>query len=57
MLKNKGFETIISSDEPQYEKLCAEIYYDGQFVGIITQEQGWENATIEISPPKNQSTL
>lgn len=52
MIKRKGFEMIISSDI-QYEELCAEIYFDGEFVAIVTQEQGIENAIIEIDPPKN----
>ncbi len=53
MIKNIGFEVVVSSDI-QYEKLCAEIYYNGDFVGIITQEKGLENAIIEIYPPKNR---
>lgn len=52
-MKEQGFNIIISSDT-QYEELCAEIYYDRQFVAIITQEQGVENSIIEIEPPKNR---
>lgn len=45
-MKSK-FKIILSSDEG-YEDLCAEIYYEGQFVAIITQEKGYENCEIEI---------
>jgi len=51
-MKKKGFDIVISSDT-QYDDLCAEIYFDQQFVAILTQEEGIENAMIEISPPKN----
>ncbi len=54
MVHDKGFEIIISSDI-QYEKLCAEIYYDMEFVAIISQENEIENAVIEIYPPKNMA--
>jgi len=54
MIKGKGFEIIISSDA-QYENICSEIYFDGEFVAIITQEDGIENAIIEIDLPKNGS--
>jgi phage pi2 protein 07 len=50
-MKEKGFDIIISSDL-QYEELCAEIYFDGNFVGMITQEKGIENSVIEIYPPR-----
>ncbi|VHO05346.1 hypothetical protein [Candidatus Rhabdochlamydia sp. T3358] len=50
MIKAKGFDIIISSDT-QYEELCAEIYFNREFVAIITQEQGIENSIIEIYPP------
>jgi hypothetical protein len=51
-MKN-DFKLIISSDL-DYEELCAEIYFDNQFVAILTQEKGFENLVIEIYPPKNQ---
>ncbi len=51
-MREKGFDIIISSDI-QYEELCAEIYFDKQFVAIITQEGGIENAIVEIEPQKN----
>lgn len=48
------FKILISSDS-NYEELCAEIFFNGQFVGIVTQEQGLENLKIEIHPPQNQN--
>ena len=50
----KRFKIIISSDL-QYNDLCAELYFDDQFVAIVTQEKGLENLEIEIHPPKNHS--
>ena len=47
------FKIIISSDL-DYEELCAEIYFENQFVSIITQENGFENLMIEIYPPKER---
>ena len=54
MIKENGFDIIISSDS-QYNELCAEIYYDREFVAIITQEQGIDRAIIEIEPRENTS--
>ncbi|MFA6119334.1 MAG: hypothetical protein WC688_05405 [Parachlamydiales bacterium] len=51
-MKN-DFKIIISSDL-SYEELCAEIYFDDQFVAILTQEEGFENLMIEIYPPENK---
>lgn len=38
MLKNKGFEILIASP-PEYDQLVAEIYYDGRYVGLVSQER------------------
>ena len=38
-MKEKGFDIIISSDT-EYEELCAEIYFDREFVAIVSQEYG-----------------
>ena len=51
-MKNE-FKIVISSDL-DYEDLCAEIYFDNQFVAILTQEKGFENLLIEIYPPENK---
>jgi len=51
-MKNE-FKIVISS-YVDYEDLCAEIYFDNQFVAILTQEEGFENLLIEIYPPENK---
>jgi phage pi2 protein 07 len=51
-MREKGFDILISSDI-EYEELCAEIYFDGQFVAIITQEKGIDQAVIELYPHPN----
>ena len=49
------FKIILSSDV-DYNELCAEIFFEGQFVAILTQEHGFENLEIEIHPPRNKET-
>lgn len=49
----RKFKILISSDI-EYDDLCAEIYYENQYVGMLTQEKGFENLEIEINPPKEQ---
>jgi hypothetical protein len=44
-----NFKILISSDI-DYNELCAEIFFEDQFVGIITQENGFEYMEIEIHP-------
>jgi hypothetical protein len=39
MIKGIGFETIIASPL-DYDELVAEIYYDGLFFALISQERG-----------------
>jgi len=51
----KQFKIVISSDL-DYEELCAEIYFDNQFVAIITQEKGFENLELEIYPPDKKKS-
>lgn len=53
MVRQKGFNVIVSSDF-NYKKLCAEIYFNGEFIAIITQEEGIENACIEIANTASQ---
>lgn len=43
---------MISSDL-DYNELCAELYFENQFVGIVTQEEGIDNMKIEIQAPKD----
>ncbi len=53
---NKKFNIIISSDD-EYEDLCAEIYYEKQFIAILTQEEGFENLKIEFYPHQMGNNL
>lgn len=39
MLKGVGFELLLASP-PEYDGLVAEIYYDGRFVVLVSQERG-----------------
>jgi len=48
MLKRKGFETILASP-PDYNRLVAEIYYDGLFVALVSQERG--DGLFDIETP------
>ena len=47
------FKILISSDI-EYNELCAEIYFEDQFVGILTQEKEFENLEIKIHTPRNK---
>ncbi len=49
------FKIIISSDL-DYEELCAEIYFNDQFVAMLMQEKGFENLELEIYPSENKKT-
>ncbi len=51
--KEHPFKILISSDL-DYNELCAEFFFEDQFVGILTQERGFENLEIEIHSPPNQ---
>ena len=50
---NSKFKIIMSSDI-EYNELCAEIFFEDQFVAILTQEHGLENLEIEIHPPTHK---
>ena len=50
MLTRKGFETIIASP-PDYDRLVAEIYYDGLFVALVSQERGIGLFDLETPGP------
>lgn len=49
----KSFNILISSDVG-YDDLCAEIFFENEFVAIISQEEGADNMQIEIHPPRSQ---
>jgi hypothetical protein len=50
MLKERGFETMIAAP-PDYDDLVAEIYYDGLFVALVSQERGKGLFDIETPGP------
>lgn len=50
MLKGTGFETMIASP-PDYDELVAEIYHDGLFVALVSQERGKWLFDIETPGP------
>lgn len=48
-----NFEFSIASDL-DFEDLIADIGFDNNLVALLTQEEGFENMRIRISPPKNR---
>lgn len=50
-MTNKKFN-IVMADDLDYEDLIAEIYYENEFVAMLTQEGGFEHLRILIYPPK-----
>jgi hypothetical protein len=49
---------ISIGDDPEHEDLTAEIYFRGEYFALISQEQGLQNAVIEIQPnPKGGAWL
>ncbi len=48
MLKRSGFEVLIASP-PEYERLVAEVYFDGLFVAMVTQEKN--DGSFELEMP------
>jgi hypothetical protein len=52
MMRDGDIEIRISSDT-DYEQLVVEMYFRGQFIALLSQDQGPENVTIEF--PANVS--
>jgi hypothetical protein len=50
MLKCQGFEILMASP-PDYARLVAEVYFDGKFVALISQERGPELYDVETPTP------
>ena len=46
------FKITVCSD-PDHEDLIAEIYFDDEFVGLVSQEQGYESLDLELHPLKS----
>jgi len=49
MIDQKRFRISVG-DDPDHEDLTAEIYFDEIFVALISQEEGLENAILELQP-------
>jgi len=45
-----NFEILLSSDL-NYKLLTAEIYFHGELLAILNQDEGLDNIKIEIYPP------
>ncbi|MCA9451428.1 MAG: hypothetical protein WBO24_08160 [Nitrospirales bacterium] len=56
MMKNSGIEILLSSD-CDYEKLVAEIYYDGKFIALLNQDEGPEKLKIEFPGKEVQEEM
>ena len=48
MLTNQGFEVLVASG-PDYDRLTAEIYHDGRFVALVSQER--EAGLFDVETP------
>lgn len=48
----QDFEIIVGSDE-DYEDLIADVYYQREFVCLISQEDGYASPDIDIHPKAN----
>ena len=46
-MQNKGFEVVLASP-PEYERLTAEIFFDGKFIALVNQECGLDRLELEI---------
>ena len=51
MINKQGFETVIASP-PAYNQLVAEVYYNGLFVALVSQERGPGVFDIETPSPE-----
>jgi len=48
----KEFSIDVGSDQ-EHEDLVAEIYYGDEFVGMLTQESGFDSMEVEICSRKS----
>ena len=46
-MKIRDFEIVVCSD-PDYEDLVAEVSYQGEFLFLVSQDQGLDEAEIEV---------
>lgn len=50
ILKNHGFEFLLASP-PDYDAMVCEIYYNGSFLCLISQEEGQGLFMVEFPGP------
>ena len=55
-MNGTGIEVLLSSDS-SYEKLIAEIYYDGKFIALLNQDAGIDNIKIEFPSSNVQENM
>ena len=48
----EGFD-FIYADDSEYEDLIAEIYFDGEFVALVSQEAGFNLLDIQLHSRKS----
>jgi hypothetical protein len=48
----EGFDFLFA-DDPEYEDLIAEIYFDGEFVALVSQEAGFDSLDIQLHSRKD----
>ena len=46
-MNNSGIELLLSSD-CDYEELTVEMYYDGKFIALLSQDNDLDNLRIEF---------
>ena len=56
MMKIRGFEVVLASPS-NYDYLTAEIYFDGKFVALISQERGTDQFDLETPGPGLKEAL
>ena len=52
----KEFTITIASDA-EHEKVFAEIYHQGKFVALVSQENGLDQPNVEFPPPGVDETM
>lgn len=49
-MSNQDSFHISVGDDSDHEDLTAEVYYEGAYLALISQENGLDNAEIELQP-------
>jgi len=53
---SKGFTVVIASDS-EHEKVFAEVYFQGKFVALISQEKGLDQLRVEFPSSDVDETM